>query len=210
MHRSTSTLANTLALLAVTAAAATAQVTPSPAASTPPSPAATAPAEPSIAPSDSASPAASPAAAATPEIEGHVKTLRKGTLTPGQLAYAVSHPAQEAAKLRAMHTVHFDNLRVYRVAPGILPKLHVSNQEVAYEPLTMLDGGGSQTVALNLTQPLLNIIANINVQDALNNALNGNTVTVSLQNVLNNNKIAIGQLVGVYVGGGGIITTIIH
>src|SRR5437588_342010 len=43
----------------------------------------------------------------------------------------------------------------------------------------------------------------------LKNILNSNTVTVTLSDILNANKIALGQVVGLFINGGGIITTII-
>jgi hypothetical protein len=66
--------------------------------------------------------------------------------------------------------------------------------------------GGAQTSGLG---SFLNIFANINVQDALNNTLNSNNVNLSLTDVLNGNNIATGQVVGVFVNSGGVITTIV-
>jgi hypothetical protein len=136
---------------------------------------------------------------------GQVKKLRAGTLTAAQVRYAMAHASQEAAKLRSMKTVKFENLRVYRAPASLRATLHASVSEIAYAPVRLNDAL-AQTTSSN---PLLSIFANINVVDALNNTLNGNTVGVSLNDVLNANNIAIGQVLGVYIGGGGIITTII-
>jgi hypothetical protein len=135
---------------------------------------------------------------------GQVKKLRAGTLTPAQLRYALTHQSQEAQRLAAMHSVKFENLRVYRAPAGLLHNMHASSQALAYEPFRLDDAVAQSTLG-----SFLNIIANVNVQDALNGTLNGNTVDLSLSDVLNGNNIAIGQVVGVYVNSGGIITTII-
>ncbi len=163
------------------------------------------------APSPQATMNATPAASASPQAPasqtnngkhlGRIKHLRSGTLTRGQVRYALSHVSQEAARLRSMKTVEFENLRIYR-APASLTK-HASISFMAYEPVRLQDA------LAQTSNPLLNIFANINVVDALNNALNGNTVGVTLNDVLNANNIAVGQVVGVYIGSGGIITTII-
>lgn len=196
-----SALATTLALAVSAQAALAQQATPAA------SPQAT------LAPIPSASPAPAQTTAPNPASGnpqnhgkhlGQVKKLRSGTLTLAQVRYALTHPAQEAAKLRATKSVKFENLRVYRVSPSLRKTLHASASEVAYAPFMLQDA-----VAQTSGNPLLNILANINVSDALNNALNGNTVDLTLNDILNANNIGIGQVVGVYVGGGGIITTII-
>lgn len=181
------------AAIAATALPAAAQTAaPSPQATTPPSPSAT----------------AAPATAApnnNGKHLGQVKKLRSGSLTPAQVRYALTHRPQEIAKLRNMHSVSFDHLRVYRAPAGLLKSVHAGIGAVAYDPFRMTD-------AVAQTSPLgsfLNIFANINVQDALNNTLNGNNVNLSLTDVLNGNNIAIGQVVGVYVNSAGVITTII-
>lgn len=183
----------------IIAAALVAQATPAPSAqpTAAPSPQATA----------VASPQPSPASAGHPNNGKHlgqVKKLRTGSLTPGQLRYALTHQSQEARQLARMHTVKFENLRIYRAPANILRSLHASSDALAYQPFRIQDA-----VAQSALGSFLNIIANVNVQDALNNALNGNTVNLSLSDVLNGNNIAIGQVVGVYVNSGGIITTII-
>lgn len=190
----------TIALALSAQAALARQATPAPSPQT------------TVAPSPSA-PAATPAATAAPATSGNpanhgkhlgqIKKIPSGTLTPTQLRYALAHPSQEAAKLRAMKSVKFENLRVYHMPASLRKTLHASASEIAYNPFTLPDALAQSS------NPLLNIFANINVSDALNNALNGNTVGVTLNDILNANNIAIGQVVGVYVGGGGIITTII-
>jgi hypothetical protein len=161
-------------------------------------------------PAPSAQPTALPspqASAAHPNNGKHlgqVKRLRTGSLTPAQLRYALTHQSQEGQRLAQMRTVKFENLRVYRAPANVLRKLHASREAVAYRPFRLDDAVAQSTLG-----SFLNIIANVNVQDALNNTLNGNTVDLSLSDVLNGNNIAIGQVVGVYVNSGGIITTII-
>lgn len=174
-----------------------------------------------IAPSPSATmaPAATPHPAATNRGKhlGQIKKIPAGNLSIGQVTYALTHMPQEISALRKLHKVRFANLRVQRV-PTTLRRLmrtsQIASPVVAYEPITLNDAL-AQTPAptaapSGLLGSLLNIIANINISDALNNALNGNTVTLTLNNVLNGNKIAIGQVVGVYVGGAGIITTLLR
>jgi hypothetical protein len=98
----------------------------------------------------------------------------------------------------------------------------VSDADTQAITLAMLGNGielAQTTPALPATngnnspiQYLRDVLANINVSNALNNlnVLNNSNVAVNvaLSNVLNNNKISIGQVVGLYIGGGGIITTI--
>ena len=136
---------------------------------------------------------------------GQIKKIRSGTLTPGQVRFALAHVNQEASKLRGMKSVKFENLRLYRAPASLRNSQHASAGEVAFEA-TGLQDALAQTTSTN---PLLNIFANINVVDALNNTLNSNNVGVTLNDVLNANNVAIGQVLGVYIGGGGIITTII-
>lgn len=186
-------------LLSIIAAALVAQSTPAPSPQTGamPSPAVTA--------------ASSPQPSAEPSLHpnngkhlGAVKRLRTGSLTSAQLKYALTHQMQEAQRLARMHTVKFENLRIYRAPAGALHALHASAQALAYQPFRLSDAVAQSTLG-----SFLNIIANVNVQDALNNTLNNNTVNLALSDVLNGNNIAIGQVVGVYVNSGGIITTII-
>ena len=166
--------------------------------------------QPSAAPTAQASPQASPAA--SPQSSGNngkhlgqIKKLRSGSLTPAQVKFALTHQSTEIARLRNMKQVKFENLRVYRLPDSLRRSMHkhASVSTLAYEPFTLSDA------LAQTSNPLLNILANINVSDALNNALNSNNVSLSLSDVLNSNNIGIGQVVGVYIGGGGIITTII-
>lgn len=162
--------------------------------------------QPSAAPALQASPAPSPQTSGNNGKHlGQVKKLRTGSLTPAQVKFALTHQSTEIARLRSLKQVKFENLRVYRLPDSLRRSVHThaSVSAVAYEPFTLSDA------LAQTSSPLLNILANINVSDALNNALNGNNVSLSLSDVLNSNNIGIGQVVGVYIGGGGIITTIV-
>lgn len=171
-----------------------------------PSPQSTATAPPSPAPSATA--ASTAPATKTPAPKRAAKSYKK--IPPGQLSkpevrYALTHQLQMARKLQSMHTIKFSNLRIYKLSTSDLQLLHAQASMLAYAPFTAQD----TVAATGLLGSFLNIIANVNVSDALNGSLNGNTVNASLNNVLNGNNIAIGQVVGVYVNGGGIITTLI-
>ncbi len=198
------------ALTAASAAPVWAQTTPAP------SPAATMAPVPVATSAPQAT--AHPGATNNGKHNGQVKKIAAGNLSFAQVTYALTHMPQEISSLRKLHKVKFENLRVQRV-PTTLRRLERTSQfqasAVAYQPVTLNDAlaqNASPSPAPKspgLLGSLLNIIANINISDALNNALNGNTVNLSLSNVLNGNKIAIGQVVGVYVGGAGIITTLL-
>lgn len=236
MTHHTRFLLSAAALAAICAAAigtpARAQVPPptaSPAASAPPNePGAAASTAPSTtAPAETMAPAPSPAATTKPkpssnpgQQKGKIKKLKEGTLSYSQVTYAISHPLQEAKQLGKLHTVNFNNIRVVRLSKLGIKGLHAMNLE-----LTIADESFGTPVQVAQTTPnlpttngnnspiqyLRDVLANINVSNALNNLLNNSNVNVnvSLSDVLNNNKIAIGQVVGVYVGGGGLINTIV-
>ena len=138
------------------------------------------------------------------------------------MLYGVTHQVAAAKQLLKMKTINFDNLRVYKVPTSLKSVLKVSDAESQAIALAML-GTGTQVAQTTPSMPssngnnspiqyLRDVLANINVSNALNNlnVLNGSNVNVNvaLSNVLNNNKISIGQVVGLYIGGGGIITTI--
>ena len=121
-----------------------------------------------------------------------------------------------------MKTVNFDNLRVYRLPSHLRTRFRVqtatqianSIRDAALpEPMVIAQATAAPLPGSNGSnspiQYLRNVLANINISNALNNVLNNSTINVSLSNVLNNNKIAIGQVVGLYIGGGGIVTTIV-
>jgi len=210
-------LLSIIALGGICYAAAGAQVPPptaTPAAQTEPAPAAsTAPA--TMAP-ETAAPATTAPATAAPTR--HIKKLKEATLPFGQVKYALTHPLQEAKQLRNLHTVKFENIRVVR-----LSKLHIKGLKAMNVDLLVARnafGTPAEVAAITLPstngsnspiQYLQDVLANINVSNALNDVLNNSTLNlnVSLSDVLNNNKIAIGQVVGVYVGGGGLINTIV-
>lgn len=146
---------------------------------------------------------------------GQIKQLKSGSLALTDLRYALTHPLQEANKVRGMKSVSFDKLRVYRLSSGLKSMLKVGalDRDTAilaelspvYE-VAQTNGSNSPIAYLQY------VLANINVSNALNNVsvLNNSNVNVgvTLQDVLNNNKISIGQVAGIFVNGLGIITTI--
>lgn len=169
------------------------------------------------APASNASAAPSSSAA-----QGKIKQIKSGSLSRSQVVYGLTHQVQAAKQLLKMKTVNFDNLRVYKLPPTLQSVLKVSDADTQAIVLAML-GNGIQVAQTTPSLPssngnnspiqyLRNVLANINVSNALNNlnVLNNSNVNVNvaLSNVLNNNKISIGQVVGLYIGGGGIITTI--
>jgi hypothetical protein len=194
-------------------------------ASSAPAPAAPAPttmSEPTNAPATSApsKSGSGGSSAGTPKPE--IKKLKDGSLTRSQVLYGLTHQVQEAKQLAKMKTVNFDNLRVYRLPASLQGALKVSDADTQAIAVALL-GNGVQVAQTGPGLPssngnnspiqyLRNVLANINVSNALNNlnVLNNSNVNVNvaLSNVLNNNKISIGQVVGLYIGGGGIITTI--
>ncbi|HEY6235455.1 MAG TPA: hypothetical protein VIW69_10170 [Candidatus Elarobacter sp.] len=153
---------------------------------------------------------------------GKLKQIKSGSLSRSQVVYGLTHQVQAAKQLLKMKTVNFDNLRVYKVPTTLKSMLKVSDADQQAIALAILGNGiqvAQTTPALpgsngnnSPIQYLRDVLANINVSNALNNlnVLNGSNVNVNvaLSNVLNNNKISIGQVVGLYIGGGGIITTI--
>jgi hypothetical protein len=218
-----------MALAAPSAASAqTTQPSPMPAStgttSSPvPAPAAPAPttmSEPTNAPASSA-PKSTPSSGGT-GAKPQIKQLKSGSLTRSQVVYGLTHQVQAAKQLAKMKTVNFDNLRVYKLPASLKAVLKVSDADAQAIALAQLGNGvqiAQTSPALPSTngnnspiQYLRDVLANINVSNALNNlnVLNNSNVNVNvaLSNVLNNNKISIGQVVGLYIGGGGIITTI--
>jgi hypothetical protein len=153
---------------------------------------------------------------------GQIKKIKSGALSRSQVVYGLTHQVQAAKQLLKMKTVSFDNLRVYKLPTTLKSVLKVSAADQHAIALAMLGNGiqvAQTTPALPSSngnnspiQYLRDVLANINVSNALNNlnVLNNSNVNlnVALSNVLNNNKISIGQVVGLYIGGGGIITTI--
>jgi hypothetical protein len=192
---------------------------PLPASSAPAAPAPTTMSEPTNVPATSAP---SSGGTSAPAAKPQIKKLKTGSLTRSQVVYGLTHQVQAAKQLVKMKTVNFDNLRVYRLPSSLKGVLKVSDADAQAVTLALLGNGvevAQTTPALPSTngnnspiQYLRDVLANINVSNALNNlnVLNNSNVNVavSLQNVLNNNKISIGQVVGLYIGGGGIITTI--
>ena len=190
---------------------------PSPVASEQPSPAATAPAG-----APTAAPSAAPTSASRSSLPGkrstnvgnsgkHIKKIPTTTLTDAQVQYALSHVPQTALKLRAMKKISFKNLSVYHLTPAQRAKFHVAMLErpVLVASLVPVDIAQTGGTAANILQ---DVLANVNVSDALNNVLNGTnvgvTANVSLADVLNNVNVGVGQVVGIYIGSGGKVTTI--
>jgi hypothetical protein len=230
----------TLALAAT--GIASAQSSPMPSSTTMPMPAYTAAptSEPSVAPVTAPTPS-SPSggaksttppttsgsggirAVSPPENSGkQIKKIQSGSLTRSQVVYGLTHQVQAAKQLLKMKTINFNNLRVYKLPTTLQSVLKVSDADQRAIAVAMLGDGiqvAQTTPALPSSngnnspiQYLRDVLANINVSNALNNlnVLNNSNVNlnVALSNVLNNNKISIGQVVGLYIGGGGIITTI--
>ena len=153
---------------------------------------------------------------------GKIKQIKSGSLSRTQVLYGLTHQVQAAKQLLKMKTVNFDNLRVYKLPTSLKSMVKLSDADQQAIALAMLGNGievAQTTPALPSSngnnspiQYLRDVLANINVSNALNNlnVLNNSNVNlnVALSNVLNNNKISIGQVVGLYIGGGGIITTI--
>jgi hypothetical protein len=143
-----------------------------------------------------------------------VKALKNGSLTRAQVVYGLTHQAQEAKQVAKVKTVDFNRLRVYRLPTSLKTMFHVSDAESEALVVALLGEGvqvAQTTPAVPGTngsnppmQHLRDVLANVDVSNALENS----HVNVALPNVLSANKISIGQVVGVYVGSGGIITTI--
>jgi hypothetical protein len=142
-------------------------------------------------------------------------------MSTSDLRYALTHPLQEANKVRQMKKVSFDKLRVYRLSSGLKSMLKIGDENADIPALAVLGAGTlvAQTSGLPATNGsnspiayLQYVLANINVSNALNNVnvLNNSTVNVgvTLQDVLNGNKISIGSVAGIFVNSLGIITTI--
>jgi hypothetical protein len=151
----------------------------------------------------------------------NVKKIPNGAMNTTDLRYALTHPLQEANKVRQLKKVSFDKLRVYRLSTGLKSMLKIGDANADIPVLAVLGPGTlvAQTSGLPGTNGsnspiayLQYVLANINVSNALNNVnvLNNSTVNVgvSLQDVLNGNKISIGQVAGIFVNSLGIITTI--
>jgi hypothetical protein len=196
---------------------------PAPAASTAPGPSAT------PAPVMTMAPAPSPAATksgttggSTPAAKPQYKHIPNGSLSVSDLRYGVTHPLQEANKVRQMKTISFNKLRVYRLSSGLKSLLKVGDAGSDIPALAVLGPG---TLIAQTSGPLPGtngsnspiaylqyVLANINVSNALNNVsvLNNSNVSVgvTLKDVLNANKISIGQVAGIFVNGLGVITTI--
>ncbi len=190
----------TAALVMALATNAAAQTTPAP---SPQATMAPAPAVPTVTPTPMHSTTSSPSAKRG--LLNKLKKLASGVLQLAQVKYGVTHQSQELARLKAMKKVPYSNLRFYKIPPALVPQVKAWRSQQAYDPSFRLNDALAQS-----SNPFLNIFANVVVTNALNNILNNNNVSVSLNDVLNANKIGIGQVVGLFINGGGIITTIIN
>jgi hypothetical protein len=154
--------------------------------------------------------------------KGQIKKIKTVQLSRSQVQYGLTHLPQQVVKLRTMKKIKFSQLGLYRLTAADKSALHVSDAAfnaiadalyggpALYASTTMIAQSTGNSTANNL---LHNVLANINVSDALNNVLNNSTVdvtaNVSLQDVLNNVNVGIGQVVGIYIGTGGSVTTIV-
>jgi len=173
-------------------------------------------------PSATSAPSAAPTGATRSSLPGtranvkttarHIKKVPTTTLSDSQVQYALTHVPQTAVKLRAMKKISFSNLSIYHLTPAQRSKFHVAmlGRPVLVASLVPVEIAQTGGTAANILQ---DVLANVNVSDALNNVLNGTNVgvnaTVSLADVLNNVNVGVGQVVGVYVGTGGKVTTIV-
>ncbi|HWT04580.1 MAG TPA: hypothetical protein VN224_02385, partial [Xanthomonadales bacterium] len=127
----------------------------------------------------------------------NVKKIPNGSLNVADLRYGLTHPLQEANKVRQLKSVSFDKLRVYRLSTGLKSMLKISDANADIPVLAVLGPGTliAQTSPLPGTNGnnspiayLQYVLANINVSNALNNVnvLNNSNVNVgvSLQDVL--------------------------
>jgi hypothetical protein len=136
--------------------------------------------------------------------------------------YGLTHQVQAAKQLAKMKTINFNNLRVYKPPSSLKSMVKLSDADAQAITLALL-GDGVQVAQTTPSLPssngnnspiqyLRDVLANINVSNALNNVsvLNNSNVDVgvSLADVLNGNKISIGQVARIFVDGLGVITTI--
>jgi hypothetical protein len=144
---------------------------------------------------------------------GALKHLKIVTLPQSELREALSDQKAVADKLKAMKTIDISKLQIAHVGSATTQsgsgQMSGSSAGTTQSGSSNSPSGGNVTtgtggLSLNNSQIqyLHNVLANINVSDALNN------VTVSLSNVLNNNNISIGQVLGIYLGPGGSVTAI--
>jgi hypothetical protein len=188
-------------------------------------PATAPPMAPTAAPAPKATMSTNPNAGTAPGNNGkhlgQIKKIPNGAMSTTDLRYAITHPLQEANKVRQIKSVSFDKLRVYRLSSGLKSMLKIGDANADIPVLAVLGPGTliAQTSGLPGTNGsnspiayLQYVLANINVSNALNNVnvLNNSNVNVgvSLQDVLNGNKITIGSVAGIFVNSLGIITTI--
>ena len=111
-----------------------------------------------------------------------------------------------------MKKLRFADLSVYHLSAAQKAKFHVAMLGAPVQVAELnADFQIAQTggTAANILQ---DVLANVNVSDALNNVANNTNIgvnaTVSLADVLNNVNVGVGQVVGLYIGAGGKVTTI--
>ena len=152
---------------------------------------------------------------------GQLRHLRTGTLPDSQVIYALQHQSIYVARLRAMRTIDYSNIRIVRVSPKVKQRLHISvfdDTMLAYES-GLRGGDGSVQVAQifggsnsGLLQQLEAIVAGIVVSNAINNATGGNLgggAGASLAQVLLSSGSPLSDLLGVYLGGNGILNALV-
>jgi len=153
----------------------------------------------------------------------HLGQLKHGILPKANITYALANQRKVADKLKAMKTIPLSKLNIVSLSGSSTSgSTSGSNTQSGSGQMSGSSAGTTQTGSSNSPsggsvttgaggtslnnsqiQYLHNVLANVNVSDALNN------VTVSLSNVLNNNNISIGQVLGVYINSSnGVVTAI--
>ncbi|GAC1573499.1 MAG: hypothetical protein NVS3B7_04860 [Candidatus Elarobacter sp.] len=157
---------------------------------------------------------------------GRIKRIAGGSLTRNQVVYGLTHQVQEAKQLSKLKTADFDNLRIYKLPSSMQRAMKVSDGDGKAVTIAMLGNGAQEAHPTAASSPSANdrvspiqylrdTLAGFNVSNALDNPgtldasnANVNVANVPFSNVLNSNNVSIGHVIGLYIGGGGIITTI--
>ena len=168
------------------------------------------------APTNTSAPVQPPAPQQTPH-PAKIKTLKRDSISLSQMTYGLTHAPQELAALGRIKKIDFNNVRIVRVNPLLRARLHLLAQSdvqtlVLDNVFARQDAMLAQTNGANSPiAGLQNVLANINVTDALSTILNRSTTNagIPLAEVLRSNRIAISQVVGVYVNGFSFINAIL-